>query len=192
VPYRAVISTQEGERALPCHRVIARLGAVPPRQLVESIGVRFLSSRARRAAELRLHTNPPCRPLCHCALAGYPLIKQAMNQGFEVSSSTLLAAPWPRRSRHLAAKSDPAWGGESSASSSLIHKGLPIFRDIQMLALRELLLVSRIVTPAKGSSIFARATMPRAVSNVLRGEVHLEAGGPRPMILARWPAARGR
>src|SRR4051812_21812418 len=27
LPYRMVISTQEGERTLPCHRVIARLGA---------------------------------------------------------------------------------------------------------------------------------------------------------------------
>src|SRR6202011_4126966 len=51
-PYRMVISTQEGERTLPCHRVIARLGAIPPRQLVESIGVRFLSSEPDALPEL--------------------------------------------------------------------------------------------------------------------------------------------
>src|SRR6201991_4622314 len=43
-PYRLVINTQAGERTINCHRVIARLGAIPPRQLVESIGVRFASA----------------------------------------------------------------------------------------------------------------------------------------------------
>ncbi|HEV7448435.1 MAG TPA: NAD(P)-binding domain-containing protein, partial [Steroidobacteraceae bacterium] len=84
-PYRMVISTQEGDRTLAFHRVIARLGAIPPRQLVESIGVRFLSSEADALPELSAKYESTVPGLYVIgALAGYPLIKQAMNQGFEV------------------------------------------------------------------------------------------------------------
>ena len=37
--------TLEGTEAIPCHRVIARLGATPPRKLVESFGVQFPERR---------------------------------------------------------------------------------------------------------------------------------------------------
>ena len=183
-PYRMVISTQEGERTLSCHRVIARLGAVPPRQLVESIGVRFLSSEPDALPELSSQYESTVPGLYVIgALAGYPLIKQAMNQGFEVVEHLLGRAVAPADHEILRDKFRILRGGEDvERIVNLIHKGLPIFRDIQMLALRELLLVSRVVTPGKGSSIFARGDYASSIFNVLRGEVHLEAGGA-PMIL---------
>jgi thioredoxin reductase/Fe-S-cluster-containing hydrogenase component 2/CRP-like cAMP-binding protein len=184
-PYRIVISTQEGERTLPCHRVIARLGAIPPRQLVESIGVRFLSSEPDALPELSSQYESTVPGLYVIgALAGYPLIKQAMNQGFELVEHLLGRTVAPADHDILREKFRILRGGDDvERIVNLVHKGLPIFRGIQMLALRELLLVSRIVTPAKGSSIFARGDYASSVFNVLRGEVHLEAGGGAPMIL---------
>jgi thioredoxin reductase/Fe-S-cluster-containing hydrogenase component 2 len=184
-PYRLVISTQEGERTIPCHRLIARLGAVPPRQLVESIGVRFPSAEPDALPELSPQFESTVPGLYVIgALAGYPLIKQAMNQGFEVVEQLLGRTVAPADHDILRAKFRILRGGnEVERIVSLIHKGLPLFRDIQMLALRELLLVSTIITPAKGSSIFARGDYASSVFNVLRGEVHLEAGGGAPMIL---------
>jgi len=183
-PYRMVISTQEGERTLACHRVIARLGAIPPRQLVESIGVRFLSSEPDALPELSSQYESTVPGLFVIgALAGYPLIKQAMNQGFEVVEHLLGRAVAPADHDILRDKFRILrGGGDVERIVNLIHKGLPIFRGIQMLALRELLLVSRLVTPAKGRSIFARGDYASSVFNVLRGEVHLGAGGA-PMIL---------
>jgi Fe-S-cluster-containing hydrogenase component 2/thioredoxin reductase/CRP-like cAMP-binding protein len=183
-PYRMVISTQEGERTLPCHRVIARLGAIPPRQLVESIGVRFLSSEPDALPELSSQYESTVPGLYVIgALAGYPLIKQAMNQGFEVVEHLLGRAVAPADHDILRDKFRILRGGDDvERIVNLIHKGLPLFRGIQMLALRELLLVSRIVTPAKGSSIFARGDYASSIFNVLRGEAHLGAGGT-PMIL---------
>jgi thioredoxin reductase/Fe-S-cluster-containing dehydrogenase component/CRP-like cAMP-binding protein len=184
-PYRMVISTQEGERALSCHRVIARLGAIPPRQLVESIGVRFLSSDADALPELS-STYESTVPGLYIigALAGYPLIKQAMNQGYEVVEHLLGRAVAPADHDILREQFRVLrGGGDVERIVSQIHKGLPLFRDIQMLALRELLLVSRIITPTKGSVIFSKGDYASTIFNVLRGEVQLQVDGGAPMIL---------
>jgi thioredoxin reductase/Fe-S-cluster-containing hydrogenase component 2/CRP-like cAMP-binding protein len=184
-PYQMVITTQEGERTIPCHRVIARLGAIPPRQLVESIGVRFLSTEPDALPELSSQYESTVPGLYVIgALAGYPLIKQAMNQGFEVVEHLLGRAVAPADHDILREKFRILrGGGDVERIVSLIHKGLPVFRDIQMLALRELLLVSTIITPAPGASIFAKGDYASSIFNVLRGEVHLEAGGAAPMVL---------
>jgi thioredoxin reductase/Fe-S-cluster-containing hydrogenase component 2 len=184
-PYRMVVSTQDGDRTIECHRVIARLGAIPPRQLVEAIGVRFLSAEADALPELspKYESTVPGLFIIG-ALAGYPLIKQAMNQGFEVVEHLLGRAVAPADHDILAAKFKILRGGEDvERIVNLVHKGLPLFRDIQMLALRELLLVSTVITPAKGSSIFARGDYASSIFNVLKGEVHLQAGGGAPMTL---------
>jgi thioredoxin reductase/Fe-S-cluster-containing hydrogenase component 2/CRP-like cAMP-binding protein len=185
IPYRLVISTQEGERSVECHRIIARLGAIPPRQLVETIGVRFLSKEADALPELTSSYESTVPGLYIIgALAGYPLIKQAMNQGYEVVEHLLGRQVAPADHDILAGKFKALrGGGDVERVVNLIHKGVPLFRDIQMLALRELLLVSTVLTPAKGSSIFAKGDYASSIFNVLKGEVHLEAGGGAPMVL---------
>jgi Fe-S-cluster-containing hydrogenase component 2/thioredoxin reductase/CRP-like cAMP-binding protein len=185
IPYRLTISTQEGERSLNCHRVIARLGAIPPRQLVEAIGVRFLSPEADALPELSSAYESTVPGLFVIgALAGYPLIKQAMNQGFEVVEHLLGRAVAPADHDILRDKFRILRGGSDvERIVNVIHKGLPIFRDIQRLALRELLLVSTLTTPAKGSVIFAKGDYASSIFNVLRGEVQLQAEGGPPMLL---------
>ncbi len=118
------------------------------------------------------------------ALAGYPLIKQAMNQGFEVIEHLLGRVVAPADHDILAAKFRILRGGQDvERMVSQIRKGLPLFREVQTLALRELLLVSRIVTPAKGAAIFARGDYRSSIFNIMKGEVRLEADGGSPMIL---------
>ena len=77
--------TLEGTEAIPCHRVIARLGATPPRKLVESFGVKFPNADPASVPQLSdtYESNVPGLYIVG-ALGGYPLIKQAMNQGYEV------------------------------------------------------------------------------------------------------------
>ncbi len=118
------------------------------------------------------------------ALAGYPLIKQAMNQGYEVVEHLLGREVAPADHDILRAKFRTLrGGGDVERIVSMIHKGLPLFRDIQMLALRELLLVSTVITPSRGASIFAKGDYASSIFNVLRGEVHLDVGGGAPMVL---------
>jgi Fe-S-cluster-containing hydrogenase component 2/thioredoxin reductase/CRP-like cAMP-binding protein len=84
-PLSVVLQTATGEKTVQCHRIIARLGAIPPRKFVESIGIRFPNERADAIPELSRHyeSNVPGVHIIG-SLAGYPLIKQAMNQGYDV------------------------------------------------------------------------------------------------------------
>jgi Fe-S-cluster-containing hydrogenase component 2/CRP-like cAMP-binding protein/thioredoxin reductase len=84
-PLRLRLDTPEGARDIDCHRIIARLGGVPPRRFVESAGVEFPNDRpdAIPALSRTYESNIPGLYIVG-SLAGYPLIKQAMNQGFDV------------------------------------------------------------------------------------------------------------
>ena len=84
-PLTVVLQTAAGEKPVQCHRIIARLGAIPPRKFVESIGIKFPNERSDAIPELIAHyeSNVPGVYVIG-SLAGYPLIKQAMNQGYDV------------------------------------------------------------------------------------------------------------
>ena len=84
-PGQLVLSTPNGEVPVPVHRIIARLGAVPQRGLVEAFGVEFPSKDANALPNLssQYECNVPGMYIIG-ALGGYPLIKQAMNQGYGV------------------------------------------------------------------------------------------------------------
>src|SRR5262249_38666705 len=77
--------TPAGFERIECDRVVARLGATPPRKLVESFGVTFPNDDPASVPELSAtyESNVPGLYIVG-ALGGYPLIKQAMNQGYEV------------------------------------------------------------------------------------------------------------
>ncbi|MFU8815483.1 MAG: cyclic nucleotide-binding domain-containing protein [Pseudomonadales bacterium] len=84
-PLLVRIDTPEGERPVRCHRIIARLGGIPPRRFVEAAGVEFPNDRPDAIPELSrsYESNVPGLYIIG-SLAGYPLIKQAMNQGYDV------------------------------------------------------------------------------------------------------------
>ncbi|MBU6211630.1 MAG: NAD(P)-binding domain-containing protein, partial [Gammaproteobacteria bacterium] len=84
-PYLLSLNTSTGEMQLPCNRIIARLGATPPRKFVESCGIKFPSNDPSSLPVLSTsyESNVPGLYVIG-ALGGYPLIKQAMNQGYEV------------------------------------------------------------------------------------------------------------
>src|SRR5512138_3696966 len=52
MPLSVVMQTATGEKTVQCHRIIARLGAIPPRKFVESIGIKFPNERADAIPEL--------------------------------------------------------------------------------------------------------------------------------------------
>ena len=84
-PGEIVLKTPDGETTVPCDRIIARLGAMAPRRFVESCGIKFTSDEPSALPELseRYESSVPGLYVVG-ALAGYPLIKLAMNQGYEV------------------------------------------------------------------------------------------------------------
>ena len=50
-----VLSTPSGEERIECHRIIARLGTVPPRKFVQSCGIEIASSNADAVPDVDRH-----------------------------------------------------------------------------------------------------------------------------------------
>jgi len=80
-----VLETRDGEETIKCDRIIARTGSQPPRKFVESMGIEF-TSEDRSAFPKLTPAFESTTPGIHVigALAGYPLIKHCMNQGYDV------------------------------------------------------------------------------------------------------------
>ncbi|HEV7714031.1 MAG TPA: cyclic nucleotide-binding domain-containing protein, partial [Steroidobacteraceae bacterium] len=189
-PARVTVTTPKGETVVQCHFIIARLGAVPSRKFVESIGVQFMSPDSDALPELssRFESTVP-GVFVIGALAGYPLIKQAMNQGYEVVEHLLGHAVEPADHSILQKKLGGLrfGGGAVDVDQALaaIQQRVGMFRDVRPLALRELAMVSRVVGPKIGRTLFTRGDYSTAVYNVLDGEVYLYADNVRLMTLKR-------
>lgn len=184
-PYVIKVDSPGGEQAIACHHIIARLGAVPTKALLEGAGARFQSEAADAAPELSARYESTVPGLFVIgSLAGFPLIKQAMNQGYEVVEHLLGRAVRPADHDILANVFKRLRnGGDVDNTLRRIHATVRVFRDVKELALRELILASTILTPAKGTQLFTRGVYSSSVFNVLRGEVHLGTGVGTPMTL---------
>jgi CRP-like cAMP-binding protein/thioredoxin reductase/Fe-S-cluster-containing hydrogenase component 2 len=173
---RLTIKTDAGEVTLDVDRVIARLGAMPPRKFVEGCGVEFPSKdpNAVPAVSPTYESNVPGLYIIG-ALAGFPLIKQAMNQGFEVIEFIEGRKVEPADTPLLRAKFDkvPHWGDVDAALLTLQAK-VPVLAPLTALQLREFLLDSEIHTPAQGAVIFERNDYTNSFFSIVEGSVEIE------------------
>jgi thioredoxin reductase/CRP-like cAMP-binding protein len=169
-PLQFVARTQQDLERIGCHRVIARLGADPPRQLLESFGVRFPSDDPASAPQLSesYESNVPGMYIVG-ALAGYPLIKQAMNQGYEVVDHILGRPVEPVDEALLREKFSlcPQLG--------TVAEGLTRIRDnvppLSNLQLRDFLLESTLLAPKEGEIIFRRNDYSTTFFCIVSGSV---------------------
>ena len=175
-PYALTLATDKGEVVVPCDRVIARIGAIPPRKFVEACGIRFPSTDPAALPELsaRYESNVPGLYVIG-ALGGYPLIKQAMNQGYEVveyieghevepADEPLLAARFARLARSGSAADTLAW----------MQTKIPLFTEVNPLMFRELMLGSEIHVPAPGEIIFRKHDYTNSFFTIVEGEVVID------------------
>jgi thioredoxin reductase/Fe-S-cluster-containing dehydrogenase component/CRP-like cAMP-binding protein len=189
-PARVTVTTPEGARTVDCHMIITRLGAIPSRKFVESIGVNFASPDPDALPDLtpQFESNVPGLYIIG-ALAGYPLIKQAMNQGYEVVEHLLgnkiQPADQPILQKKLAGLR--IGGGRVNVDQALqaIQLRARLFREVRPLVLREVAMVSRIYSAKPGTALFREGDYSTSVFNVLDGEVHLYANKKRLMTLKR-------
>jgi CRP-like cAMP-binding protein/Fe-S-cluster-containing hydrogenase component 2/thioredoxin reductase len=188
------LDTRDGVRTIRCDRVIARMGSAPPRAFVEGVcgefedkdgrrtvkpgtGVAFTS--ADRVAYPRLSpsfesTVPGVYVIG--ALAGYPLIKHCINQGYDVvefiAGNTALK---PADEPILAAKF-AALPGRRTVDDWLATFGsrIEIFREVSPLQLRELMLDSEAHAFAAGETIFVRNDPGNSLFAIAEGSVLVE------------------
>jgi Fe-S-cluster-containing hydrogenase component 2/thioredoxin reductase/CRP-like cAMP-binding protein len=146
-PMSVLLQTPNGEKTLECHRIIARLGGIPPRKFVESIGIKFPNERADAIPELSHHyeSNVPGVYVIG-SLAGYPLIKQAMNQGYDVvefiNGNNIKPADHPLLEYHF-----HGLPFERAADEMLerFQTLIPMFGQLNSLAFRELIIESEMI-----------------------------------------------
>ena len=177
-PMQLVAMTPHGEEILGCHRVLARLGATPPRKLVEGFGVEFPSTDPAAVPELsaQYESNVPGLYIIG-ALGGYPLIKQAMNQGYEVVESILGRPVEPADEPLLRRKlAEFPHAGTVNDAVATIRNNVPLLSGLTALQLRELLLVSSIHAPKPGAVVFERNEYTNSLYSIISGEVVVHTG----------------
>jgi len=175
------VKTPAGPDMIECHRIIARLGATPPRKLVESFGVKFPSADPTSLPGLSQTYESNVKGLYIIgALGGYPLIKQAMNQGYEVVEFALGRTVTPADEPLLAAKLNAVARGRNVPEVlDEIQAEVPLLADINRLQLREFMLESDVVAPKPGETIFRRNDYTNSFYMIASGTVeveHLEEG----------------
>ncbi len=171
-----VLNTGTGQTRIECNRIIARLGAIPPRRFVESCGIEFPSDDSTTLPELSNHYESNVQGLYVIgALGGYPLIKQAMNQGFEVVEFIAGNDIQPADHGILEQKFDSLpFDTDVDATLELIRKRIPLFTDINGLVLRELVLASELLTPKPDDVIFQKNDYTNSFISIVEGEVNVE------------------
>ena len=176
---RVTLNTSAGEEVIACHRVIGRLGAIAPRKLVEGFGVRFTGKEATALPALSptYESNVPGLYVVG-ALGGYPLIKQAMNQGYEAVEALCGRIVVPADQPLLERKFAALMGTRSQLTTvqsvlDLVAGSAPWLAGLSALQLREFLLESDIRLPAPGSVIFARNDYTNSFFSIVEGSVRI-------------------
>jgi Fe-S-cluster-containing hydrogenase component 2/thioredoxin reductase len=169
-PWVAELQTPAGQITIGCDRVIARLGAIAPRRFVESIGIRFPNDRADAipALSAEYESNVPGVYVIG-ALAGYPLIKQAINQGHDVVE--FIHGNRIKPADHgLLEQRFLALPYEMDADTSIrqFQLRIPMFRQLNALAFRELIIESEMIAAYPAGAMYddARAKVQAAAEKL--------------------------
>lgn len=175
-PLSYVAQVEDGEEIIPCHRVVARLGASPPRQLLEGFGLAFPNADPNAVPILSATYESNIGGLYVIgALGGYPLIKQAMNQGYEVVSTLMEMAVVPADEELLLEKLGGFRPGYTvDEALTVIQHNLPLLRELSKLQMRELVLESTILCPPAGEVIFQKNDYTNSFMAIIEGTVAVE------------------
>ncbi len=172
-----VLETRDGEETIKCDRIIARTGSQPPRKFVESMGIEF-TSEDRSAFPKLTPAFESTTPGIHVigALAGYPLIKHCMNQGYDVieflnGNLDLKPADEPILQEKFA-----NLPGNHSVEHWLDVFGgnVSVFQGLSSLQLRELMLDSTVHSYDAGDAIFRRSEPGSSLFTIAQGSVAVE------------------
>jgi len=180
-----VLETRDGQEVIKCDRIIARTGSKPPRAFVEEIGVEF-TSEERDAFPSLTPTFETTKPGVFVigALAGYPLIKHCMNQGYDVieflSGNTDLK---PADQPILEEKFASLPGGHSVEHwLDVFGENVTIFKELSALQMRELMLDSTVHYFDRGEVVFTRNEPGSSMFAIAEGSVAVEVNPDDPSI----------
>jgi thioredoxin reductase len=182
------VDTRDGQQRLRCDRIIARMGSAAPRAFVESCGIEFTSADGEAFPKLspRFESSTPGIYVIG-ALAGYPLIKHCMNQGYDAvefinGNHSLKPADEPI----LEAKFKDLPGRRTvDERLELIRSSVSIFHDLSPLQMREFMLDSQVRFYPAGKMVFERNAPGSSLFAIASGSVLVEVNPADPSVTVR-------
>jgi len=175
-PGHVVLDTRDGEARIKCDRIIARMGSAAPRKFIEECGIEFTSADREAFPKLSPQfetTNPGIYVIG--ALAGYPLIKHCMNQGYDIvefinGNLALKPADEPILEGKFVnlpqKKSVDEW-------LEFIRTNVTILNDLSPLQMREFMLDSDVRAYRKNDIIFEKNAPGSSLFCIAQGSVDI-------------------
>jgi len=173
---RLAIETPGQTAEILCDKIIARLGASHPRAFLESCGIVFSGGEptALPVLDARYESNVEGLYVIG-SLAGYPLIKQALNQGFEVIEQIRGNPVQPVEDQLLLDKLSRVPGAATvEAALTKISSTIPLFGSAGARLLREILLESQVLHLDPCTPIFCQGDYSDTFYSILSGEVFVQ------------------
>jgi thioredoxin reductase/CRP-like cAMP-binding protein/Fe-S-cluster-containing hydrogenase component 2 len=183
VPGFLYMETRDGEQKIKCDRIIARMGSSPPRKFVEECGLEFTSADkdSYPALSPQFESTVPGIYVIG-ALAGYPLIKHCMNQGYDAvefinGNTELQPADEPILEKKFA-----ILPGSRSVTEWLafFRRRVGVLNELSMLQMREFMLDSEPRAYRGGDLVFERDTPGASLFAVADGSVLVELDPNKP------------
>lgn len=177
MPGFIMLETRDGEQKLKCDRIIARMGTSPPRKFVEECGIAFSSEDKDAYPSLspQFETSVPGIYVIG-ALAGYPLIKHCMNQGYDVVEFINGNVDLKPADEPILEKKFSVLPGARSVVEWLafIRRRVTILNDLSMLQMREFMLDSEARLYRTGEVVFERNDPGASLFAVADGSLAVE------------------
>jgi len=179
------LHTPEGDITVPFDHMIIRIGGSLPRKFLESIGVQFPSTDPFSVPRVnRFYESNVSGLYMLGALIGYPLIKQALNQGYEVIE-IIAGQPIDSADQPLIEEALKNYPGDPKTKLSNLKDALPLFKDLSDSQFRELVIESKLYTLTSGQTVFERNDYTDTFFSIVSGSVFIDlADGRRITIKA--------
>ncbi|OUU73934.1 MAG: cyclic nucleotide-binding protein [Methylococcaceae bacterium TMED69] len=169
------VATKEESIEIECDRIIARLGALPPRKFLESCGIEFASDEPNSVPSVSGKYESNVKGLFIIgSLAGYPLIKQCVNQGYEVIEFICGRDVEPADESLLWDKIKCIPNVKNvNEGIEVIRSEVPTFSSLTPLQLREFLLDSDIYEADLGQTLIEYNDYTNTFFSIISGEVDI-------------------
>lgn len=178
-----VLETETGQETIPCDLIIARIGSQPPRKFIEEMGVQFTSEDRSAFPVLSPEFETTKAGIFVIgALAGYPLIKHCMNQGFDVIEFLATGDSPKAADEPLLEEVFASLPGNQGVDHWLevYQKNVGLFNGLSILQMRELMLDSTCRAFKPGEEIFRRNEQGSSLFAIAQGSVAVEVDPNNP------------
>lgn len=173
-PGIAYINTPDGEVSTEVDNIIARLGCIMPRKFLESCGLTFPNDGPTTAPNVNERYESEVKGLFVIgALIGYPLIKQAINQGYEVVEH-IRGNPVEPADQVLIDDKLKMLEGDPKVNLQKIRDSLPLFHPLSQPQFRELITESTLQVFQNGEIVFNKNDYTDSFWSIVSGSVNIE------------------